>query len=72
MTNPFEDADASYLVLVNAEGQHSLWPVFAAVPDGWETVFGEAGRAECLDFVARSWTDMRPTSLIRAMAGDRR
>ena len=30
--NPFEDPDANYLVLVNDEGQHSLWPVFAAVP----------------------------------------
>jgi uncharacterized protein YbdZ (MbtH family) len=26
MTNPFEDPDAGYVVLVNAEEQHSLWP----------------------------------------------
>jgi hypothetical protein len=32
MTNPFEDPDASYLVLVNDEGQHSLWPAFADIP----------------------------------------
>jgi MbtH protein len=36
-TNPFEDPDAEYLVLINDEGQHSLWPVFADVPDGWES-----------------------------------
>jgi MbtH protein len=35
VTNPFEDADAQYLVLVNDEGQHSLWPADIAVPDGW-------------------------------------
>ncbi|MEU7735437.1 MbtH family protein, partial [Streptomyces griseus] len=31
MTNPFEDEDGTYLVLVNDEGQHSLWPAFAEV-----------------------------------------
>ena len=69
-TNPFEDPDAMYLVLINEEGQHSLWPVFADVPDGWEVIFGEAGRQECLDFIEKNWTDMRPKSLIRAMEAD--
>jgi uncharacterized protein YbdZ (MbtH family) len=69
--NPFEDPDAQYLVLVNEEGQHSLWPVFAAVPDGWKTVFGETGRQECLDYIENSWTDMRPKSLIEAMEKSR-
>ena len=67
MTNPFEDPDAAYLVLVNDEGQHSLWPKFVDVPEGWGVVFGEAGRQECLDFIETSWTDMRPKSLIAAM-----
>jgi MbtH protein len=67
VTNPFEDPEAKYLVLVNEEGQHSLWPVFADVPDGWEVIFGEDARQECLDFIEKSWTDMRPKSLIKAM-----
>lgn len=71
-TNPFEDEDASYLVLVNEEGQYSLWPVFADVPDGWAVTFGEAGRQECLDYIEENWTDMRPKSLIRAMEEDAR
>lgn len=69
-TNPFEDPDAMYLVLINDEGQHSLWPVFADVPDGWEVIFGEAGRQDCLDFIEKNWTDMRPKSLIKAMEAD--
>ncbi len=69
-TNPFEDPDAKYLVLINDEGQHSLWPVFADVPDGWEIIFGEDGRQECLDFIEENWTDMRPNSLIRQMEAD--
>lgn len=67
MTNPFEDQDANYLVLKNEEGQFSLWPTFVDVPDGWELVFGEAARQECLDFIEKTWTDMRPKSLIDAM-----
>ena len=70
VTNPFEDPDASYVVLVNEEGQHSLWPIFADVPEGWEVIFGESGRQECLDFIEESWTDMRPKSLIAAMEED--
>src|ERR1043165_4552398 len=69
-TNPFEDPDARYLVLINDEGQHSLWPVFADVPDGWKVIFGEDGRQECLDFIEKNWTDMRPNSLIRQMEAD--
>jgi MbtH protein len=67
VTNPFDDPDANYLVLVNEEGQHSMWPVFVDVPKGWEPVFGEAGRQDCLDYIQKSWTDMRPKSLIAAM-----
>jgi MbtH protein len=69
-TNPFEDEDANYFVLINDEGQHSLWPVFADVPDGWKVIFGEDGRQACLDFIEKNWTDMRPNSLIRAMEAD--
>ena len=68
MTNPFEDNDAQYLVVVNDEGQHSLWPVFVDVPQGWNVVFGAASRQECLDYTEKSWVDMRPKSLIKAMA----
>lgn len=66
-TNPFEDENGTYFVLVNDEGQHSLWPHFIPVPDGWRVVFGEGGRQECLDHVEANWTDMRPKSLIDAM-----
>ncbi|WP_436735996.1 MbtH family protein [Streptomyces sp. BBFR102] len=64
MANPFEDAEASYLVLVNDEGQHSLWPAFSPVPAGWQQVFGVAGRQECLDYVEQNWQDLRPKSLV--------
>lgn len=52
MSNPFEDDSASYHVLVNAEDQYSLWPEFADVPAGWDTVLIANSREECLDFIA--------------------
>lgn len=67
-TNPFDDADGRFSVVVNDEEQHSLWPAFAEVPAGWRVVFGEAGRAECLEYVEKNWTDLRPKSLREAMA----
>ncbi|MEV7996313.1 MbtH family protein [Streptomyces sp. NPDC086077] len=69
MANPFDDDTASFHVLVNDEGQHSLWPVFAAVPQGWEVRLENSSRQVCLDYVEEHWTDMRPKSLIAAMEG---
>ncbi len=66
-TNPFENTEHSYFVLVNDEGQHSLWPSFATIPDGWQAVFGEQPRQACLDYVEEHWVDMRPRSLVKAM-----
>ncbi|ADI03743.1 MbtH domain protein [Streptomyces bingchenggensis BCW-1] len=70
MTNPFDDENGHFRVLVNAEGQHSLWPTFAEVPDGWEIRLGDSSRKDCLAYIEKHWTDMRPTSLVAAMAAD--
>jgi len=62
-TNPFDDSGdpgASFLVLVNGEEQHSLWPSFAPVPEGWTSVHGPADRASCLDHVRTHWNDLAP------------
>ena len=67
MTNPFDDADGTFLVLVNDEDQHSLWPAFAAVPAGWRTVSGPCSREAALAEVQARWTDLRPRSLREAM-----
>jgi MbtH protein len=69
MTNPFDDPEGRFLVLVNEEQQFSLWPAFAAVPAGWSIVFGEDNRDACLSFVEAHWTDLRPRSLRVQMGG---
>ncbi|UWP85385.1 MbtH family protein [Dactylosporangium fulvum] len=66
MTNPFDDPDGTYRVLVNDEGQHCLWPEAIEVPRGWDVRLDASNRQECLDFVARNWTDLRPASLAAA------
>ena len=67
MVNPFEDPDATYLVVVNGEFQYSLWPSARPVPAGWSSSYGPFPRDECLEYIERSWTDMRPLSLRTAM-----
>ncbi|MGP8298311.1 MbtH family protein [Streptomyces inhibens] len=63
MANPFDDVEGSFSVLVNDEGQHSLWPAVADVPAGWRSVLQEVGRQACLDYIEEHWTDMRPKTL---------
>jgi MbtH protein len=67
VTNPFEDENGVFHVLVNDEGQHSLWPEFVPVPAGWKIVHESDTRAACLDYINKNWTDMRPKSLIEEM-----
>jgi MbtH protein len=67
VTNPFEEHKSTYTVLVNDEGQHSLWPSDIDVPRGWRVAHGADSRQACLDYVNKHWTDMRPLSLIAAM-----
>ncbi|MBW8727320.1 MAG: MbtH family protein [Inquilinus limosus] len=70
MTNPFENDTAQFLVLVNDEGQHSLWPEFIDIPAGWQAVFGPDRRQACTGYIDTYWTDMRPQSLIHDMVSD--
>jgi uncharacterized protein YbdZ (MbtH family) len=67
VTNPFEDENGTYHVLINDEGQHSLWPTFVEVPQGWTIILESTTRTACLEFINRNWTDMRPNSLIERM-----
>ncbi|MFE0105095.1 MbtH family protein [Streptomyces sp. NPDC059009] len=66
-TNPFDDADGQFHVLVNDEEQYSLWPTFTDVPAGWRVAFNEGSRTQCLEYIEENWTDMRPKSLREAM-----
>ena len=71
MANPFEGENSDFLVLVNVEGQYSIWPLFREVPRGWSAVGPTGDRQICLDWIESHWTDMRPRSLIETTAGSK-
>jgi MbtH protein len=54
-----------YAVLVNHEGQYSLWPASADLPAGWRDTGVHGTKPECLAHIDEVWTDMRPLSLSR-------
>ncbi|WP_110471407.1 MbtH family protein [Williamsia limnetica] len=68
MKNPFDDERGTFRVLVNHEGQHSLWPDFAPVPGGWTSQHGPSGREDCLQYVEKNWRDIAPRSLKQSMS----
>jgi uncharacterized protein YbdZ (MbtH family) len=64
MSNPFDEETGEFVVLVNAEGQYSLWPAFRELPRGWAATGPSGARQTCLDWIETHWTDMRPKSLV--------
>jgi MbtH protein len=60
VSNPFESDELDYRVLVNADGQHSLWPDFREIPAGWSAIGPSGPREKCLEWIDKHWTDMRP------------
>ncbi|WP_278256821.1 phosphopantetheine-binding protein [Nocardioides convexus] len=63
VTHPFDDEARTYLVLVNAEEQRSLWPADLAVPSGWTVEHGPGPRPACAAHVERTWNDITPATL---------
>ncbi|MGH2485816.1 MAG: MbtH family protein [Ktedonobacterales bacterium] len=63
-----EEADLrDYDVVLNDEGQYSIWFTDRELPLGWRREGTTGGKQECLAHIERVWTDMRPLSLRRAM-----
>ena len=51
---------SAFAVLINHEEQYALWPADKPVPDKWRHSGMTGSREDCLAFVRREWTDMRP------------
>jgi len=62
-----EEDDRPCVVLLNDEGQYSLWLSGRPIPAGWRKVGPEGPRTKCLEYIERVWSDMRPLSLQRRM-----
>lgn len=72
MTDPRDRDEAEserlYVVVLNDEEQHSIWPADRPPPPGWHTVGEPQSRERCLAHIDQAWTDMRPASLRRFLA----
>jgi MbtH protein len=60
MSNPFDDQGGVFVVLINDQDQHSLWPAAAEIPAGWSIACEQSPRQACIEYVNENWTDMRP------------
>jgi MbtH protein len=56
-----------YKVVVNHEGQYSIWPAEGKNPVGWSDGEKTGSKAECLAYIKGAWTDMRPLTLRKSM-----
>jgi MbtH protein len=59
-----------FKVLVNTEGQYSLWPAKKPAPEGWHETSFTGSKADCAVYVDENWKDMRPLSLQKAMSNN--
>ncbi len=65
-----QDDIATYKVVLNHEEQYSIWPADRDNAPGWRDEGTKGPKAECLAHIREIWTDMRPLSLRKAMAGE--
>jgi MbtH protein len=49
--NPFDDTSHLFHLLINDRQQHSLWPAFATIPAGWQSIFGPVQREACVTYL---------------------
>jgi MbtH protein len=63
MRTELGDDDFVYKVVVNDEGQYSIWPAQRANPLGWQDAGPSGTKADCLAYIGQVWTDMRTLSV---------
>ena len=61
-----------YKVVVNHQGQYSIWSAHRENPLGWRDVGKSGSKPECLAYIKEVWTDMRPLSLRQQMEASAR
>jgi MbtH protein len=63
-----EDDDKTvYKVVINHEEQYSIWLAERPSPLGWRDAGKIGTKSECLEYIGKVWTDMRPLSLKKQM-----
>jgi MbtH protein len=58
--------DRTYKVVVNGQGQYSIWDESRENPAGWSDAGKAGSKEECLAYVEEVWTDLTPLSARQA------
>ena len=58
--------ESTYVVTVNDQGQHAVWPAELALPAGWRQQSAVMPKPACLAAVAAAWKDIAPVSVREA------
>ena len=62
------DAEGIFNVVINEEGQYSIWPEYKeSLSPGWSATGMKGAKEDCLAHIDSVWTDMRPLSLRKKM-----
>jgi len=55
--------ESTYIVAVNDQGQHAVWPAELALPAGWRQQSAAMPERACLAAIAAEWEDIAPVSV---------
>jgi MbtH protein len=69
MDDQWDESRETYKVVVNPEGQYSIWFEDRPNPAGWRDVGKSGSKSECLSYIEKIWTDMRPLSIRDPLSG---
>jgi amino acid adenylation domain-containing protein/thioester reductase-like protein len=58
-----QSRNEAYLIVVNGEGQYSIWPAALIVPPGWRPVGPPLRKDACLAVITAEWPDIAPASV---------
>ncbi|MGW2561414.1 MbtH family NRPS accessory protein [Streptomyces sp. NPDC001514] len=61
-----EQTDGAFLVLANEQGDHSLWPAAAPVPEGWSVSLTTVARQRFLRDLGKQWPELRAVTFAKA------
>lgn len=64
-------SETIFTVVLNDQGQYSIWSVGPSPPKGWKEVGQTGMQQECLDYIEKVWVDMRPKSLRDKLDGEK-
>jgi amino acid adenylation domain-containing protein/thioester reductase-like protein len=63
ITKPGETTLDAFVVVLNEEGQHALWPAESDVPSGWRRASPVVPASEALAAIDDAWPDVTPASV---------